>query len=78
MGCLEAVFDKLGQPLSLGYCNVGYVIGGGKRKYADFIDFYANLSEEEVIRYRVRYLSEKGDYGTGKCTQRRGETGGTL
>ena len=32
-----------------------------QRKYADFIDFYADLSEDEVIRYRDRYLSEKGD-----------------
>ena len=27
---LEAVFNKLGQPLPLGYCNVGHVIGVGK------------------------------------------------
>ena len=32
-----------------------------QRKYADFIDFYADLSEEEVMRYRARYLSEEGD-----------------
>jgi len=32
-----------------------------QRKYADFIDFYADLSEEEVIRYRDSYLSEKGE-----------------
>jgi hypothetical protein len=32
-----------------------------QRKYADFIDFYADLSEDEVMRYRERYLSEKGD-----------------
>jgi len=32
-----------------------------QRKYADFIDFYADLSEEEVMLYRDRYLSEKGD-----------------
>ena len=32
-----------------------------QRKYADFIDFYADLSEEEVTLYRDRYLSEKGD-----------------
>ena len=32
-----------------------------QRKYADFIDFYADLSEEEVIRYRDRYLNEKGN-----------------
>jgi len=28
---------------------------------ADFIDFYADLSEEEVIRYSDSYLSEKGE-----------------
>ena len=32
-----------------------------QRKYADFIDFYADLSEEEVVRYRTRYLSGKGE-----------------
>ena len=32
-----------------------------QRKYADFIDFYADLSEEEVKRYRARYLSKKGE-----------------
>jgi len=32
-----------------------------QRKYADFIDFYADLSQEEVMRYRARYLSEEGD-----------------
>jgi len=32
-----------------------------QRKYADFIDFYADLSEEEVICYRDSYLSEKGE-----------------
>ena len=32
-----------------------------QRKYADFIDFYADLSEEEIMLYRDRYLSEKGD-----------------
>jgi len=32
-----------------------------QRKYSDFIDFYADLSEEEVVLYRDRYLSEKGD-----------------
>ena len=27
---LEAVFNKLGQPLPLGYCNVGRVVAVGK------------------------------------------------
>ena len=32
-----------------------------RRKYTDFIDFYADLSEEEVMRYRTRYVSKKGE-----------------
>ena len=32
-----------------------------QRKYVDFIDFYADLSEAEVARYRARYLSGKGE-----------------
>jgi hypothetical protein len=32
-----------------------------QRKYADFIDFYADLSEDEVVCYRMRYFSEKGE-----------------
>ncbi len=32
-----------------------------QRKYSDFIDFYADLSDEEVMRYRARYLSGEGD-----------------
>ena len=37
-----------------------------QRKYADFIDFYADLSEEEVIRYRglVSVLKEEGRIAT--------------
>lgn len=30
-------------------------------KYADFIDYYANLSEEELTRYTANYLTERGD-----------------
>jgi hypothetical protein len=30
-------------------------------KYADFIDFYANLSEEEIDQYRTSCLGEKGE-----------------
>ena len=30
-----------------------------QRKYTNFIDFYADLSEEEAICYRDSYLSEK-------------------
>jgi hypothetical protein len=36
-----------------------------QRKYADFIDFYADLSEKEVICYRMRYFSEKGENNMG-------------
>ena len=32
-----------------------------QRKYTDFIDFYADLSADEVVTYRIRYISEKGD-----------------
>ena len=31
-------------------------------KYADFIDFYANLSEEETDQYRTSCLGEKGEF----------------
>ncbi len=30
-------------------------------KYADFIDFYANLSEKEIDQYRASCLGEKGE-----------------
>ena len=30
-------------------------------KYADFIDYYADLSEDEQTRYRATYLNERGD-----------------
>jgi hypothetical protein len=30
-------------------------------KYADFIDLYANLSEEEIDQYRASCLGEKGE-----------------
>jgi hypothetical protein len=36
-----------------------------QRKYADFIDFYADLSEKEVLCYRMRYFSEKGENNMG-------------
>jgi hypothetical protein len=36
-----------------------------KRKYADFIDFYADLNEDEVGVYRMRYLSGKGEETMG-------------
>jgi hypothetical protein len=32
-----------------------------QRKYADFIDFYADLNEDEVSVYRMRYLVGKGE-----------------
>ena len=35
------------------------------RKYADFIDFYADLNEEEVGVYRMRYLTGKGEQTMG-------------
>ncbi len=30
-------------------------------KYADFIDYYADLSEQEMIDYQTRYLNDKGE-----------------
>ena len=30
-------------------------------KYLDFIDYYANLSEQEIDEYRTHYLNDKGE-----------------
>ncbi|HWP00104.1 MAG TPA: DUF4351 domain-containing protein [Methylococcus sp.] len=30
-------------------------------KYADFIDYYADLSDDELARYRATYLNERGE-----------------
>ena len=50
-----------------------------QRKYADFIDFYADLSEEEVTLYRDRYLSEKGDImGLASVLRKEGRDEGTM
>ena len=32
-----------------------------RSKYADFIDYYADLSPEELTRYTATYLTERGD-----------------
>lgn len=32
-----------------------------QRKYIDFIDYYADLSDQESIDYRTRYLTEEGE-----------------
>ncbi|SJM89271.1 DUF4351 domain-containing protein [Crenothrix polyspora] len=32
-----------------------------QRKYVDFIDYYADLSEQEMIEYQTRYLNDKGE-----------------
>jgi len=32
-----------------------------QRKYIDFIDFYANLSEQEINKFRTHYLNEEGE-----------------
>ena len=32
-----------------------------RSKYADFIDYYADLSAEELTRYTATYLTERGD-----------------
>jgi hypothetical protein len=50
--------------------SAGDVLGGAdgvenspekQRKYSDFIDFCADFSEEEVVCFRMRYFSEKGE-----------------
>lgn len=32
-----------------------------QRKYVDFIDYYADLSEQEIIEFRTNYLNEEGE-----------------
>ena len=32
-----------------------------QRKYIDFIDYYADLSEQEIIEFRTQYLNEEGE-----------------
>ena len=32
-----------------------------QRKYIDFIDYYADLSEQEIIEFRTHYLNEEGE-----------------
>ncbi len=32
-----------------------------QKKYVDFIDFYADLSDDEAVRYKMRYIGEKGE-----------------
>ena len=32
-----------------------------QRKYIDFIDFYANLSDQEINEFRTHYLNEEGE-----------------
>ena len=32
-----------------------------QRKYVDFIDYYADLSEQEIIEFRTHYLDEEGE-----------------
>ena len=32
-----------------------------QRKYFDFIDYYADLSEREIIEFRTHYLNEEGE-----------------
>jgi predicted transposase YdaD len=36
-----------------------------QRKYADFIDFYSDLNEDEVSVYRMRYLVREGEETMG-------------
>ena len=32
-----------------------------QRKYVDFIDYYADLSEQEIIEFRTHYLNKEGE-----------------
>lgn len=32
-----------------------------QRKYVDFIDYYSDLSEQEIIEFRTHYLNEEGE-----------------
>ncbi|SJM89837.1 hypothetical protein CRENPOLYSF2_1360001 [Crenothrix polyspora] len=32
-----------------------------QRKYVDFIDYYADLSEQEIIEYQTHYLNNEGE-----------------
>lgn len=32
-----------------------------QRKYIDFIDFYADLSEQEIIEFQTHYLNKEGE-----------------
>jgi len=46
-------------------------------KYAGFIDFYANLSEEEIDQYRTSCLGEKGKImGLSNILREEGKTAG--
>jgi len=32
-----------------------------QRKYIEFIDFYADLSEQEIIEFQTHYLNKEGE-----------------
>ena len=48
-----------------------------QKKYADFIDFYADLSDDEVTRYRMRYIGkEEENMGLAKILREEGRQEG--
>lgn len=49
------------------------------RKYSDFIDYYADLTEQEIIEYQRHYQSKEGDImGMGKIWAEQGLQQGIL
>jgi hypothetical protein len=48
-------------------------------KYADFIDYYASLSDDEVARYNAEYLNERGELmGLAQQLRQEGRQEGRL
>lgn len=45
-------------------------------KYLDFIDYYADLSNEEIIEYRTHYLTEEDDMGLAQLLRQEGRQEG--
>jgi len=47
-----------------------------QRKYIEFIDYYANLSEEETLEFRTHYLNEAGEImGLGQIIRQERQEG---
>jgi threonine dehydrogenase-like Zn-dependent dehydrogenase len=73
---LEAVFNKLGQPIPLGYCNVGKVIavGGGVSKFAFGDRVASNGPHAEVVSVPMNLVAKMPDSVTDEDTSEK-ETG---